>query len=166
MYTVVGEGTKMIFMDVVTLEMILLVTLTTATSDALWHIVYPPFGKDRVIPANEKLSRLLWGYNSLHLGATFQIAILWILNPVTTPIYVWVAEMVQTLIFMMILHQIVVIIIRSVLIYLKYAEHFPEDYLHNFWTFYGFNIHVDKNGVILYNALAVILFLVLEATLR
>lgn len=153
-------------MDIVTLEMILLVTLTTATSDALWHIVYPPIGKDRVTPANEKLSQLLWSYNSLHLGGTFQIILLWILNPTTTPIYIWIVEMVQTLIFMMIAHQIVVMLIRSTLIHLRCTQHFPKKYIHNFWTFYGFNIHADKNWIIIYNVLAIILFLVLEATLR
>jgi len=151
------------FTDPTTIAAAVLLTASTGITDSLIHAAYPPIGPRKAKPSDPKAASWFWSFASIFNGFILQAGLLAILNP---PVFsfIWIGNMITTLIFMMVLHQVLFAVTDRVMFNSGVAKPFPDGrkHLHNFWTSPFFNLHIGNEGLLLFNFAVVLVFIAVE----
>ena len=141
--------------------------MSTGIADSLIHAAYPPIGPRKAKPSDTKAASWFWSFSSIFNGFIMQAGLLAILNP---PLFsfIWIGNMVTTLIFMMVLHQALFALTDMVMFRSGIRKPFPDGkkHLHNFWSSPFFDLHVGNGGLLLCNVAAVLFFIAVEILMR
>jgi hypothetical protein len=162
------------FTDPTTLLAVALLTISTGVFDSLKHAAYPPIGPRKAKPADRKArpsdkkeASWFWSFDSVFNGFILQAGLLAILNPPMLSL-AWAGNMATTLVFMMVLHQVVFVLTDRVMFRSGIRKPFPDGrkHLHNFWSSPLFDLHIGNRGLLLCNVAAVMFFIAVEILMK
>jgi len=141
--------------------------MSTGIADPLIHAAYPPLGPRKARPSDPKAASWFWSFSSIFNGFILQAGLLAILNPPVLS-FIWIGNMLTTLIFMMILHQVLFAVTDRIMFSNGITKPFPDgrEHLHNFWSSPLFDLHIDNTGLLLCNSVAVLVFIAIEILIR